>query len=106
MEQRSQPALVMASQQAPVVQGGAKASPAVTANVFWQLARVAYGIGLSRFLGELNPKSGGERSLRSKRRPIWLDKRMPALLQILRMKRPAVKLGEIEIGTKQPGREA
>ena len=103
MEQRSQPALVLATQQAPVVQGDTQASPTVTAKVFRQLARVRYGIGLSRFLGELNAKSGGERSLWNKRRTIWLDKRMPALPQILRMKRPAIKLGEIEIGTKQPG---
>ena len=103
MEQRSQPALFIATQQAPLVQGGAQASPTVTAKVVRQLARVRYRIGRSGFLGELNAKSGGEGSLWDKRRTIRLDKRKPALLQILRMKRPAVKLGEVEIGTKQPG---
>jgi len=105
MEQRSQPALFMATQRAPVVQGGAQASPTVTAKVVRQLARVRYRIGRSGFLGELNAKSGGEGSLWDKRRTIWLDKRIPALLQILRMKQPAVKRGEVEIGTKQPSRK-
>ena len=102
MKQRGQPAFFIAAQQAPIVQGTAQTSPTVTAKIFRQLARVRYGICLSRFLGELNTKSGGERSLWNERRTIWLDERMPALLQILRMEWPAVKLGEIKIRTKQP----
>ena len=102
MQQRGQPALFIATQQVPIVQGGAQASPTVTAKIFRQLAGVRYGICLSRFPGELNTKSWGERSLWNERRTIWLDKRMPALLEVLRVKRPAVKFGEIKIGTKQP----
>ena len=102
MKQRGQPASFTAVQQIPFVQGNAQTSPAITSKTFGQLARIRYGIFLLCLPSELNAKSRGERPLRNERRTIRVDKGTPALFEILRVKRAAVKPGEIKIGTKQP----
>src|SRR5690348_16462587 len=106
MQQRGQPAFLITAQQTPIVQRIANALPTVTAKILRELARIRCGIGFPCFPGKLNTKSRGERSLRNERRSVRIDKRTPALFEILRVERAAAKLGQIKIGTKQPRREA
>lgn len=106
MEQRGQPAFFIAGQQAPAVQCAAKTSPTITAQTLWEVTRVRYGVCLSCFARELDTEPRRESALRNKRGTVRLDKRLPARLDILRMERAAVELGEIKIGAKQPRREA
>ena len=106
MKQAGQAGFFLAAQQGPLVQGNAQTSPTVAAKIFGQLTRIRYSIGLSRFPGELNTKSGRKRPLRNKRQTVRLDKRAPARFETLRMQRAAIEVGKIKIGTKHPGREA
>lgn len=106
MKQGSQPGFFLAAQRGPFVQGNAQASPTAAAKTFGQFTRIRYSVGLSRFPGELNTKSGRKSPLRNKWQTIRLNKRAPALFKILRMQRAAIKVGKIKVWTKQPSREA
>lgn len=106
MKQGSQPGFFLAAQQGPFVQGNAQTSPTVAAKTFGQFARIRYSVCLSGVPGELNTKSGRKRPLRNKWQAARLNERAPALFEIPRMQRAAIKVGKIKIRTKQPRREA
>jgi hypothetical protein len=106
MKQGSQPGFFLAGQRGPFVQGNAQTSPTVAAKTFGQFTWIRYSVCLPRFPRELNTKSGRERPLRNKWQAVRLNKRAPALFEILRMKWSAIKVGKIKIRTKQPRREA
>ena len=101
MKQGSQPQSFLATQQGPFVQGNAQTSPTAAAKTFRQFTRIRYSVCLSAS-GRVECEIGRKRPLRNKRQTVRLNKRAPALFEILRMQRTAIEVGEIKIRTKQP----